>query len=158
MSSNQDVFGSPKFSCRYVIIACSFDAGARTAGVEPANQTMPTTTTHKIRKVSVCFFISNVMRQALQQGIGFAEPGSLTAAQITRHGRLLGENALRPFTRFSSPMLFGEKARVVVISLGKCGFLSNFLKEAFSLRGFPCVGIGMGQQTGRSIRIVLSVL
>src|SRR5215831_16526011 len=118
MSSSQDVFDSPKFSLRYVIIASSFDAGTRTKETEPASQTITTMTTHKITKVSVCLFISSVMRQALQQTIRFAEPGSLTSAQITRHGRLLSQNALRPFPGFGCPVLLGEKARIVVIGLG----------------------------------------
>src|SRR5215831_15678839 len=100
------------------MIASSFDAGKRTEDAEPANQTIATIMTQKIRNVSVCFFISNVMRQALQQAIRLAEPGSLPAAQIPRHGRLLGKDTLRPLSRFGCPVLPGEKARIVVIGLG----------------------------------------
>src|SRR5215467_11362337 len=100
------------------MIASSFDAGTRTEDAEPANQTIATIMTHRIRNVSVCFFISTVMRQPLQQAIRLAEPGPLTAAQITRHGWLLGEDTLRPFSRFGCPVLLGEKARIVVIGLG----------------------------------------
>src|SRR5690242_5741345 len=100
------------------MIASSFDTGGRTDDADPANQTIATIMTHRIRKVSVCFFISSVMRQSLQQAIRLTEPWPLSAAQITRHGRLLGKDALRPFSRFGCPMLLGEKARIVVIGLG----------------------------------------
>src|SRR3954471_14123558 len=66
MSSSQEVFESPKFSRRNVVMASSLDTGTRTSAPESANQITATMTTQIITNVSVCFFISTVVRQLLQ--------------------------------------------------------------------------------------------
>src|SRR2546428_7837848 len=94
-------------------------------------------------------------RKAFQQPIRFSKPGPFTPPQVSRHGRLFGQDSLRPLPRLDIALLRREEAGVVVVSLRQGRNLGNFLKQSFSFRRLVSVGVGPSQQSGCTMKIVL---
>src|SRR5437762_998803 len=80
------------------------------------------------------------------------EPGPLAPAQVTRHRRLLGENALRPFARLSGAVLRCKKGRIIEVGFGQSGFLRSLLKKLSGFPGFSGVCVSVGQQACGAVR------
>ena len=65
------------------------------------------------------------LREALQQRAGLPEPRPLATLKVSRHGRLLGEDALGPLARLGRTLLRGQERGVVEVGLRQRGQLGG---------------------------------
>jgi hypothetical protein len=89
--------------------------------------------------------------------MGFAEPGSLAAAEIAGHGEPLVEDFLRPFAGFGDASLRLQEERVVVVGLGDGGDLRGLLKKCGGFFRLSGVGVGVSKQAFGAVKIVVGL-
>src|SRR5712691_5670435 len=85
--------------------------------------------------------------QPRQQRTSLAEPRTLPPPQISRHGRLLGENLPRPLAGFGDASLRLQEQRIIVISFGDRRNPRRLAKHRIRLLGLPGLRVGPGQQS-----------
>jgi hypothetical protein len=89
--------------------------------------------------------------------MGFAEPGTLAAAEIAGHAELFVENFLRPLAGFGCASLRLQEERVVVIRLGVGGCSRGLLKQSGGFFRLPGLSVSMSQQTHGAMEIIVGL-